>query len=488
MTDVDAEHSLSGVLPDLIPDELAMFQLDIIINERGIHCDRTAIENLIKKIDQDEADLLAELQMLTGGAITSTKQTEQCRQWLWRQGLQLNDLQKFTLIEALKIQELPQKLRRVVEIRQALSMTSVAKMNKMRAWSCEDGRIRGTMMYHGAGTGRWAGKGIQPQNFPREAYDDMGVEAILHADVEMVRMMEGSVNAAASQCLRGMLCAPDGQSLVCADYSAIEARVVAWLAHEQHVIDTFVTGKDIYKVAAEKIYNVPYDQVTKDQRKIGKVCVLALGYQGWLGAFDAMAGVYGVKVPDEQAKEIILAWRDGHPNIVNLWQGLMDAAIATVQSGQPHSYGYIKFYIEGPWLRMRLPSGRSLSYYGPEVVTEADRFNRMRTTVKFWGMKTGENSSKVWQRLTLYGGLLTENATQAVARDVLADGIKRVDPIYPVIMHVHDEAVSQLNHVPSETQAKEIVEHYENLLATNPTWAQGLPLAAEGWVGKRYRK
>ena len=136
---------------------------------------------------------------------------------------------------------------------------------------------------------------------------------------------------------------------------------------------------------------------------------------------------------------------------------------------------------------MRLPSGRSLSYFDPKVVAK-QRFNRTEHTISFWGMKTGENSSKVWQQLELYGGLLTENATQAVARDVLADGIKRVDPVYPVIMHVHDEAVSQLNFVPNERQAKEIVEEYETMLATNPEWSTGLPLAAEGWVGKRYRK
>jgi len=493
MTDVDAEHSLSEKLPEMPEYEQALFLLDMAINERGIYCDLEAIDKATAMVTQNEGNLLPEIQAITRGQVTSTRQTEEFRQWAWRQGLKLPDLKKYTLEDALK-EELPAYLHRAVEIRQALSMTSVSKADTMKRWACSDRRIRGAMMYHGASTGRWAGKGIQPQNYPRNAFNDEEFEEFISSDLQWVNMLYGSAQLAASRALRGMLCAAPGNSLLCADYSGIESRVLAWLACDEDKMNVFRTGKDPYLYAASAIYGKSYEDLEAakkegkcPERKIGKVVELASGYQGWVGAFASMADNYGIVVPEEEAKKAVSAWRDKHPSIVAFWHGLMAAAVNTVKSGKEHSYGRIKFLIKDRWLCMRLPSGRLLYYYDPYTYQAEDKYGRLRDTISFWGYKTDKDGGvKQWQQLHLYGGLLAENATQAVARDILVNGMFHVEQSgYPIVMHVHDEAVAE---IPTPADPEYHIKEFERLLCVLPAWAEGLPLSAEGWCGRRYRK
>jgi DNA polymerase len=348
--------------------------------------------------------------------------------------------------------------------------------------ACTDGRARGIFMYYGANTGRWSGKGIQPQNLPRDSFSENQIEAVLRFDNDLIEMIYGCPMLTASKCIRGMIKAPEGKTLICSDFSSIEARVLAYLAQEPKALEAFRTGLDLYKVTAADIYSVNYDEVTKAQRTIGKVAVLALGYQGWLGAFQTMAPNYGVHVDEDLAKEIILKWRNANPQIVKFWAGVGEAALQAVKErGNNYAYGRIKFAIRGEFLHCRLPSGRLLSYFRPSVERVTTKYGVEKEVIAFWGV---DPKTKKYGKLYTYSGKLTENIVQATARDLLAEAMIRLEERgFPVTLHVHDEVLSEI-----ETANRETLTKFNKIMAENPPWAEGLPLAAEGWVGHRYRK
>ena len=529
--DVETEHALSQALHDLPPQELALYHLDQKINERGFYVDSAAAKAAISTITEHERRQTALLVALTEGAVKSAKAPLAMRSWLESVGYPVKDLQAQTVEELLTQDDLPAKARRLLEIRQQLGKSSTAKYEAFLRMACDDSRVRGTMLYHGASTGRWAGRGPQPHNMPRGTEklntDDLINLAFqdLSGGPDLVELLYGDVMGLASSAVRGVISAAPGNELFCSDFSSVEARVNAWLAGQEDVLDSFAAGLDLYKVAAAQIFNVIYEAVDKHQRQTGKCSELALGYGGGIGAYASMASNYRVDLdtlPEhvfpvatpgelEKAREMADAylklkpgsmtheaaaacdiikqkWRASRQEIVAFWYALERAAKAAIQSpGTVFQAGHlsrIAFAVKDRWLLCRLPSGRCLFYTDPTVerrthVTETG-YERIRESIRYW---TVDGYTRKWQRAYAYGGKLCENVVQAVARDLLAEALQRVECAgYPTVLHVHDELVAER---PIGTGN---LEEFNELVSTLPPWAEGLPLTADGWQGIHYRK
>jgi DNA polymerase len=282
--------------------------------------------------------------------------------------------------------------------------------------------------------------------------------------------------------LRGFIVPRPGHKFIGADFSSIEARVLAWLAGEEEVLEVFRTHGKIYEKAAAEIYGVKLEQVTKAQRQIGKVAILALGYGGGKGAFQQMAKGYGVKVSDDEAEGIKTRWREANSKIVNFWYALENAAFAAISiPGKIIPCRGISFKLNGSFLWAKLPSGRCLCYPYPKLEIKMKKWGSEKETLTYM---TEDSLTRKWVRCETYGGSLCENVTQAVARDVLAEAIIRLEEAnYPVVMHVHDEILCE---VPEIEEGD--VEKFEEIMSSVPPWASGLPIKAEGWSGERYQK
>jgi DNA polymerase len=299
-------------------------------------------------------------------------------------------------------------------------------------------------------------------------------------------MVYGSVMMLLKSCIRSMFMAAPGNKFICGDFSSIEGRVLAWLAGEDAILQAYRDGLCAYRLAAMGIFGVAYDAVTKAQRQIGKVIELACGFQGWLGAFHAMAESYGVVVGDDVAGEAIGKWRKARWRTKKLWADTEYAAIATVESGQTHTVGWYSFRMERRWLVCDLPSGRPIYYFDPKVSMTTDTYGRVKKALSYWSVKGGH-----WKRVWTYGGKLVENITQAIARDLLSEAMLDVESVgYTIVLHVHDEACSEIPIVnaPNVAVGFGTVEHYEEVMGRERAWAPGLPLKVEAWEGLRYRK
>lgn len=503
--DVEVERALHHRLMELSDDEQRIWQLDYRINQRGIRVDLESIDKAIALVEQEKRRLDEEMLRVTGGVVGKCTEVQVLVKWIRTQGVEMNGLAKADVLDALA-GDLPPAVEAALRLRKEAAKSSTAKLVAMKERASADGRVRGCFQYHGAATGRWAHRGIQPGNMPRprpgmggDEINDIIANLHRHAYIDM---MYGPTMDAIADSLRGMIVAEPGNDLAAVDFSAIEARVLAWLAGQESVLDIFRTHGKIYEHAAAGIYHVPMERVTKDQRQIGKVAVLALGYGGGVGAFQSMARDYNVKVPDAEADEIKRAWRAAHPAIVSYWYDLERAAIRALTDGGVQAVGprgrEVKFRKAGSFLWLQLPSKRVLCYPYPELrivdtpwgeqkealtyMTELDS-----TTRKKLGNKVlpDPNANGNWCRISTYGGSLAENVTQAVAADLLRYSMETLESAgYPVVMHVHDEAVVEI----ASSCDDRTLEQIEELMAQTPAWAAGLPVSAEGWRAKRYRK
>jgi len=380
-------------------------------------------------------------------------------------------------------------LRSVLELRREAGKSSTAKLRKMRDLAF-GGRVRNSLQYHAATTGRWGGRGVQFHNFPRGNLKPHEVEAAIalieSGDVELLSMLYGPPMDVISSCLRGFICAAPGHDLVACDYSNIEGRVLAWLAGEEWKLQAFRdydngTGPDLYNLIYSESFRIPVETVTKAQRQIGKVEELAFGFGGGVGAGQSMAKIYGVDVPDATIDEWKNLWRGKHPKTRAFWQNIEKAAIdAVLNPGGIFSAGHkdrpCKFRKVGSFLWCQLPSKRVICYPYPKI-----------TVGKFGGdalsFMAVNAVTKKWELTDTYGGSLAENVTQATARDILAHAMPVCEEAgYPIIFHVHDEIVAE---VPSHAGT---LDEFTTLLTTLPAWAKDLPVTATGWRGNRYRK
>lgn len=475
LQDVVAEREIRNRLRDLRGIENDVWEKDQLINWRGVRLDKDSIKNALQIIDKHTADLNSQVYKLTKGELDNTASRAKSLQWINEQGFNMDSYDKAAVEKALSDDNCPTLIKKFLEIRQALSKSSTKKYESMRSVLGRDGRAHGVLLYHGAATGRWAGRHFQPQNLPRPTIDDVD-SVIEQMRLRVPSEIDGEPMEALSSCLRGMLIASEDHRLICADYSSIEARALAWLADHEDVLDVFKDGKDIYKFTAANMYGVSYNEVSKNERFVGKVATLALGYQGGVRAFQKMAEVYGANVDERQALKIRNDWREANAPIVKLWVDTERAARNAVSyKGQTYKAAKGEFKWLNGDLLFKLPSNRILSFPEAKLV-QGDR----GMNLVYSGMN---NHTHKWGEIQAYGGSLVQSITQAVARDLLAQAVLRLEKAgYPVVLHVHDEIVAD---VPNGFGS---LKDFERLMCVLPDWGKGLPIDAEGYESERYRK
>ena len=490
--DVETERALTRRLLELTDEEARVFRLDAEINDRGVALDGLSIAAAIDLVDAEKARLDGAMREATDGAVASCQAVAQLKDWLNAQGMDADGVARADVSEMLEAKvPLPNGVREVLELRREAAKSSTAKLAAMRDRVSPDGRARGLFSYHRASTGRFGSWCIQVQNLPRgelhldAATTDQLLEQLRCQRAGMAPLLRdfyGSAMQVVSDCLRGLLVSGPGKQLIACDYSAIEARVLAWLTEDVNLA-RFRAGGKVYEAAAAEIYRIPVAQVTKDQRFIGKTATLSLGYQGGKRALQKQAANGGVKLSDSAADVIKDAWRTAHPRIVRFWRAIGNAAMDAVRlKGRPVQVGVpsreIRFRVSGSFLFCRLPSSRTLCYPYPKVETVEAPFG----TVDGMTYMAVDGTSGKWERTSGYGGRLTENVVQAIARDLLVDAMLRIEAAgHSVVLHVHDEIVVEVDPTVETTTIEQII-------LDAPAWSRGLPLAVESWAGKRYRK
>lgn len=457
-------------------NERILYCLDQSINDYGIGVDTDLMDKVIGYSKDYEAALRKECEKLTGGI--NVHSIVQLKQWLTEQeGRQIDSLTKDDVDQLLKL-DLKPSSKRILELRQETGKTSVKKYEAFERSICSDGRIHGAFQFYGAGrTGRWAGRLIQPQNFPRNAFEDIALARKMVKDKQWdeIEMLYGSMNDVFSTLIRTLIVPPQGMTFAIADYSAIEARVVAWMADEKWRQDVFADGGDIYCMSATQMFGVPVEKHGQNShlRKKGKVAELACGYGGGVGALRKMGGEQ-MGLSEREMDEIIKKWRRSSPHVVKLWRELGDAAIEAIDTRLKVKcrHGVSFKYAKGI-LFMQLPSGRSLAYVQP-------RFDGQELT--YMGMN---QTTRKWERTKTWGGKLTENLIQAIARDCLATSMQKIQKAgYHIVMHVHDEVIVE---IPTD-DAKGHLKRIEELMGEPIEWAPGLILTADGFTSGYYRK
>jgi len=501
--DVRAEEALSDALRDLPAREQLIWQLDQTINRRGIQADLKGCAAMVEMIEDHTRVLLAQLKKLTCGSVKTAKQVEQLRAYLRGLGVDLPDLSAATVTKALE-GHLPHEIpRSILRIRQSLARSSGAKYSSIIDRTASDGRIRGSLLYHGANTGRWSGSGVQPHNFPSRIKTDEDPALILDIVSEggyglYKALCTTDPMSGAGAATRSVLTAKPGCDLLVADYSAVEGRGLAWLAGEESELEIYRSDKDPYIACAAAILKKVYEEVTKDERQSpGKVATLACGYQGSAGAARKFGGdvpyrslyeglLEGKELEDQinedLVAEIIKPWRAAHPRTVAFWYDLEEACLRAVREpdSKPRVCRGVGFRVQDKFLMCRLPSNRLLFYYDPQIRTVTTSWGEEKEAVTYM---TVNSMTKQWVRTSTYGGKSCENICQGICRDIMADAMLRLEAAgYPVVLTVHDEIISE---VPKDFGS---VEEYEALVSTVPAWAKGFPLTAKGWRGERYKK
>lgn len=489
--DVEAERAIADYIPKLSSDERAVAVFDAITNQRGIRLDLPFVDRLITIAEAETRALNAECMVLTNAEVTSPgTQTDRLLKWFEAQGCPLPDVSKETIRETLETAEdaeLPGHIVQVLGIRQKVAKSSVHKLKAMKACVDPDGRVRGTLQYYGARTGRWGGRLIQPQNFPRpEDYAPRATAAVLKGmDNGGLRTFFDDPLAAVSSMLRSTIIPADGRKLAVFDFDQIEARVLAWLGGQQDILDVFASGTDVYEYVS--------DRLGLGSRKAGKVAVLGLGYGMGPKHFIEFAAGYGLTIGFEESQRMVFDWRQANPNIVSFWRQLDDGvrkAIGINPAGI--RIGLVEARVTlakngDPLLTIKLPSGRHLFYRN--IRLEDDPTHPGRDGIVYDG---ADPITKRWTSVRSWGAKFAENLTQAVARDVMVEAAMRIENWkagdisldLKLVLSVHDELVWE---APSGIPDMGL-QGIGSLVETRPAWAQDLPVRAKGSLMDRYGK
>lgn len=482
--DVDAERGIRQYLLEIAPlqleDEIRLYQLDQKINDRGVKIDLQMAEAAIN-IDNTQTERLTEEFTLETGLINPNSLTELKAYISTKTGKQIGSITKDNIKKLMKeFAEYPDVVRSL-EIRQQLSKTSVAKYKKMVDVTCSDGRARGLLQFYGASTGRWAGRLIQVQNLPQNHISDLNTarEVIKTGDLDFLNMMYPSPSNVLSQCIRPTIIPEPGHKFVVSDFSAIEARVIAWFANEKWRLDVFSSHGKIYEASASQMFKVPLEEIHKGHplRQKGKIAELALGYQGSVGALKSMKALE-MGLTEEELQPLVNQWRAANPKIVKFWYDVEAAAMEAIENRSIVRLGlYLRFIYKNDFLFIELPSGRRIAYAWPRLVDD-HKFNRKKIV-----FESRNSSTKQWGYTDTYGGKLVENIVQAAARDCLAHSmIKLDDEGYDIVMTVHDEIVIEIE--KHRNELKKITA----LMGEPIPWAPGLLLRADGYECDYYQK
>lgn len=490
VTEMEIERRLSQFpVPANIQTQ---WETDMKINARGVAVDMALTDGALIIGNEVMQELTAEAVKISG--LENPNSVAQLTKWLNEatdDDTTISNLRKETVSDLLAQGGHSEQVQRMLEIRQELGKTSTKKYDAIKACVCSDGRVRGLLQFYGANrTGRWAGRLVQVQNLPRTYTEplELARELIHQKKKTHLRLIYGSVPDTLSQLIRTAFVATPGNVLIDADFSAIEARVIAWLSGEQWVLDAFRAGKDIYCETASQMFKVPVVKggVNGHLRQRGKVAVLACGYQGGVGAMRRMdTGHLLDEASDDEVQGLVNDWRNANPHTVNLWYDMEAAAVQVISCGgcvRVRDLLLAREYDaeqQVPVLTIRLPSGRKLYYISPSI-TE----NRWGSpSIAYMGV---DQTSKKWKQIETYGGKLTENVVQAIARDCLAEAIERLEAAgYPIVFHVHDEVVIDM---PPYADDKTMLSDVIRIMSTPVPWAQGLPLNGDGWVGEFFKK
>lgn len=482
--DVEVERELDKALAWLTPTDFErdLYAIDQTINDTGVLLDMELVDNAVRMDTIYKARLNAEAQTITG--LSNPNSAAQLKTWITdRTGLELDSLRKSDLPD-IKAATDDKEVLRVLQIRAELNKTSTKKYETMQKMVAADGRVRGILQYHGTRTGRWAGRGVQLQNLPQNHLEDIDLARTLvkEDDLDTLELCYGDVSDTLSQLVRTALVAPKCKTFAVCDFSAIEARVLAWLASEDWVLEVFRGHGKIYEATAAQMYGCDISEIgkTDPRRQKGKIAVLALGYGGGVGALESMAHNYHMTLSKEDMTGIVNDWRRANPHIVRLWGTLETAAQRCCATGADQQAAGLVFHRrpEDGTMTILLPSGRLLCYHNMRQGT-----NRWgKASLKFQGV---DPETKKWGWIETYGGKLTENVIQAIARDCLAYTLQQMyGRGYQTVFHVHDEIVCEVN----EAKAAEDLRSIQDIFARTPVWADGLPLKGAGYITSYYLK
>ena len=494
VTEMEIERRLSSFpVPDFIQKQ---WETDLRINFRGVAVDMPFVEGALIMGNQVKTEMIEEAEQITN--LDNPNSVSQLKDWLNKEigtgeeEPEIQSLSKDIVKKLLNREDNSPDVQRMLQIRQELGKTSTKKYDAIKICVCPDKRVRGLLQFYGANrTGRWAGRLVQVQNLPRTYTDpiELARELVTDRKTTAVRCLYGSVSDTLSQLIRTAFIASPGNVLIDADFSAIEARVISWLAGEQWRLEVFRTHGKIYEASASQMFGVPIELIKKGNpeyalRAKGKVAELALGYQGSSGALINM-GALEMGLHEEELPDIVQRWRTANRHIQSLWYEMDEGARQVIGFG-----GAVN--VHGLWLAreydynqgvycftITLPSGRKLFYINPKIGT--NRFGG--ESITYWGM---DQTSKKWKEIETYGGKLTENVVQAIARDCLAEAIERLEAAgFPIVFHVHDEVVIDIKPYADN---KAMLQQVVDIMKQPPAWAADMPLNAAGWVGDFFTK